>query len=363
MKISGRAVTGDTTGAGPASEDVTVLVPTFNRAEILAHTLESLVNQTLKCRTVVVDDCSTDRTAEVCAAFSRVDYVRNEGRLGLFANWNRALSLVETEFVSICHDDDIYDHRLLERQRQALLTDPSIVMVHTGCRVIDDDGSELSVYVGRWPAVMSGEQLRHLLAGRLASPIAAPSVMLRTEPLRTIGGFDESLRVCSDIKAWIELGRLGAVAFIAEPLASIRHRGRHANEHAGFDWRIVDEHLRVAEWSDREVHGRLRFRRRVNHQLYIGLFLFREIVEPSAGRGSDVVRRRGSRAIKLFASTVPTLSRASGGLGPLRGLARRFVPWVAEFARDCALWRAKWRSRGLGRARLRSEQTTDRPSE
>src|SRR5690242_1410300 len=96
-------------GGSGAQRDVCVIVPTLNRAGYLRETLKSLAAQTLRPRIIVLDDASVDETQEVCAEFADlVDYRRNERTVGLFQNWNRGLALVDSRFVAVFHDDDVY---------------------------------------------------------------------------------------------------------------------------------------------------------------------------------------------------------------------------------------------------------------
>ena len=70
----------------------------YNGEAHIAEALESLLSQTRSdLAVVVVDDASTDATAEICARYvqhdSRVSYVRNDRQLGLSRNWQRAFEL------------------------------------------------------------------------------------------------------------------------------------------------------------------------------------------------------------------------------------------------------------------------------
>jgi glycosyltransferase involved in cell wall biosynthesis len=325
----------------PHAHDVTVVVPTLNRGILLRKTLSTLTAQTVRCRIVVVDDASTDETADVCAAFAeRVDYVRNERRLGLFANWNRGLELVETEFAAVYHDDDLYHPQAVASEEQLLRRHPDMVMAHSGCLVIDDDDEPLDSYIARWPAVMSGASFRHVLAGRFSSPVAAPSVMLRTEAIRSIGGFDERLRVSGDLAAWVALANLGTVGYVPRPLVAIRRRGRYANEHARFDWRVIDEHLRVARETHEDVLGLagIRFQARVDW--YLAQFLLREVERSSDGGGADVVRRHGSLVAKGLMRVAPHLPLFRPVLAAARPVARRALEGAGRIRR--ARFHAGW---------------------
>lgn len=89
------------------------VIPVYNGEQFIAETLESVARQTLRPdRVVVLDNCSTDRTAEIVKCFKGIgcEYVRNERNLGLFGNLNRSLDYsTETEFLQILHADDLIE--------------------------------------------------------------------------------------------------------------------------------------------------------------------------------------------------------------------------------------------------------------
>lgn len=314
------------------SVDVTVAVPTFNRARLLGATLTTLVSQTEPCKIIVCDDASSDDTPEVCAAFSpRVTYSRNERRLGLFANWNQAIELVATDLVAIYHDDDLYDASIVAAEADFLRRHPNLVMVHTGCKFIDDDNRIVHSVVKKWPGVMSGEEFRHVLAGQLSCPVVAPSVMLQTSAIRAIGGFNEGLRVAGDLEAWVALSELGDVGFIPRPLVAVRRRGRYANEHGSFSWHNVDETLAVSAATRARVRGRVGPSFRLKADCYLAQFLLREIVEPSEGDPVPVARAHGSRLVRLAARAVPHLSPARPLFELIRPLGRLLLGAAGRF--------------------------------
>lgn len=304
-------------------DGVTVVVPTFNRAHLLRQTLESLVAQSKPCRIVVCDDASRDRTKMVCEAFApHVEYVRNDSRVGLFANWNKCLSLVETELVALYHDDDLYHPEIVFLESELLTQHPDAVMVHTACTFIDDRGRTVGVSNTTWPSLSDGQRFRDRIAGRFASPVAAPSVMLRTAAIRSIGGFDETLRMSGDLTAWVAVAKLGPVGFLPSRLVAIRRRGRYANAHARFSWSIVGEMVAVGRATQAEVRGRVTSLLKLKTDLYLAQFLLREIAAPSGEDPIPVVREHGSAALVMAARTIPYLRWLRPVAQPIRPLVR-----------------------------------------
>jgi hypothetical protein len=308
-----------------SSELVTVVVPTFNRAYLLAATLESIVAQTVPCRVIVFDDGRDAETEAVVRRFRDVEYVSNPVRLGLFPNWNRAVDEATTEYVAVFHDDDLYAPTIVERELDVFQTSPSVVMVHTGSSFIDDHGREFDRFVGGWPRVMSGAALREVLAGRFASPIATPSVMIRRSALTAIGGFPEHLAVCGDLATWMTLAEHGDIGFVAEPLVANRARGRYANAHAAPDWGLVAERASVAEATQLAVHGRLSACFRLRRDAFLLQYTLRDLMLPLTG-SPDILREHGSAGVRLVA---PLLARARF-LAPVLHAARPLARYTSE---------------------------------
>ncbi len=108
----------------PLEGGVTTVVPVYNGARYLGEALDSLAAQTRPAdRVVVIDDASTDGTAELVRGHPRLDchLLRNPRRLGLFPNMNRALQLAPaTRYLHLLHADDRLHPAFLEEMVRAL---------------------------------------------------------------------------------------------------------------------------------------------------------------------------------------------------------------------------------------------------
>lgn len=114
-----------------ADNKVTVIVPAYNCADTIATALASLAEQSWRnLEVLVVDDCSTDETAAVAAAFCEGDdrfrLIRQERNGGSYACRNRALEEASGRFVTV-HDADDWAHPLrIEMQARALMKSTAI---------------------------------------------------------------------------------------------------------------------------------------------------------------------------------------------------------------------------------------------
>src|SRR5262249_42938414 len=126
--------------------EITVGIPTFNRAVWLRETIQSVLAQTFTSfRLVVSDNASEDDTPDVVRSFDddRIDYVRSGHNVGLIANFNRLIELAETDFLMLLPDDDVLypghlaaSVDLLQRFESVGLTHSAFELIDTRSRVI-----------------------------------------------------------------------------------------------------------------------------------------------------------------------------------------------------------------------------------
>jgi glycosyltransferase involved in cell wall biosynthesis len=100
---------------------VTVVVPTYNRAQFIEETVKSILAQSLPpLEVIIVDDGSTDHTADVCARFHEpVRYIRRQNE-GAAAARNAGIRAATGDWIAFCDSDDLWKPRKLELQMAAL---------------------------------------------------------------------------------------------------------------------------------------------------------------------------------------------------------------------------------------------------
>lgn len=127
---------------------VSVIIPTYNRAYCIEHTINSVLAQThSRVEAVVVDDGSTDATGELIASKfghdPRVRYhLRENG--GVSAARNTGISIAKGEFIAFLDSDDLWEPWKLELQLSAFEKRPEIGMVWTDMTAIDSEGRVIS---------------------------------------------------------------------------------------------------------------------------------------------------------------------------------------------------------------------------
>jgi glycosyltransferase involved in cell wall biosynthesis len=129
------------------SIDVSVIIPSFNRARLIGETIDSILAQTAApAEVIVVDDGSTDDTAAVIRGFgARVRYHRVEAKdfrnIGPSAARNLGVSLATSPWIAFCDSDDLWLTTKLERQ----------LRIHALCPAVEYSFTDFShVVSGTW---------------------------------------------------------------------------------------------------------------------------------------------------------------------------------------------------------------------
>ena len=121
----------------------TIVIPTFNRSELLPQAIDSALAQTVQCEVIVVDHGSSDQTPELIRAWGQaVRYVRRDVDSGPQYSWLDGALLASHEFVKILHDDDWLDRSFMDRCLS--LMDSGTGFVFSAATVTDMDGIRMN---------------------------------------------------------------------------------------------------------------------------------------------------------------------------------------------------------------------------
>jgi glycosyltransferase involved in cell wall biosynthesis len=186
---------------------ISVVIPAYNAACFLPRCLESVSMQTLKPdEVIVVDDGSTDDTAEVAIALGAKVIRRVNG--GISAARNTGIQNALCDWIALLDADDLWAPQKLERQVACIR--PETVLVYTGARLFDDKGSR-----GESRAIDPTKATKML---RYCNPIIPSSVLVWRGAAMRGGGFREDIRTCEDWEMWVRLLKLGQFGAVTEPL-------------------------------------------------------------------------------------------------------------------------------------------------
>jgi len=213
--------------------EVSVVIPTKDRWRLLSGTAlpAALGQEDVELEVVVVDDGSTDETSGELAALSATDprlrVLRHEVSRGVSAARNAGLQGARGEWVAFLDDDDLWSPRKLRAQLEAARAQDAS-FAYAGAVALDELGRVLYTYYFPEPAELATQLLRSAVI-----PAGASNVVVRTELVRDLGGFDERLFHLEDWDLWIRLAAVGRAAAVREVLVGVLFHP--SNKHAIHD--------------------------------------------------------------------------------------------------------------------------------
>jgi glycosyltransferase involved in cell wall biosynthesis len=223
-----------------ATNDVSVIIPYYNRDQFIDEAVQSVLAQTLKpLEIIIVNDCSLaasrrhlDRYGETCKI---VDLTTN---IGLAGARNAGIRVARGQFVALLDDDDAWLPNKLEEQRRYMEEHPECSAVHCSVRAFfSSKPDEVWTFFGPGPMTLAQALTYHHW-------VVPSTLMVRTQVMRALGGFDVGFRECEDRDFMIRCAAAGyRIEGIAEPLVRFRRIGDdRLSEHR---WRMYRVHIRV----------------------------------------------------------------------------------------------------------------------
>ena len=201
---------------------VDIIIPAYNQGHYLQASVESALNQSWRnIEVIIVDDGSTDNTAEVAQAFSddRVTYIYQQNA-GLSAARNTGLRHSTGEYISFLDSDDLFLPEKLELLLAEFEQNPDLGLCAGNAMLINEDGIPSGKTYGLGIPTTPEEWL-------LGNRIHVGSVVVKAEWLRKTEPFDEQLRACEDWDMWIRLSLVGCqMGWISETVSKYRIHGQ-----------------------------------------------------------------------------------------------------------------------------------------
>ncbi|MBT8423090.1 MAG: glycosyltransferase family 2 protein [Gammaproteobacteria bacterium] len=199
---------------------VSVVIPAYNRAHTLVRALDSVIAQTLQdFEIVVVDDASTDNTAEVIRDYSdeRIRYLRHDSNQFAAAARNTGIAAATGRYIAFLDSDDAWFPEKLERQIDLLDGDDSdCACSYTGAIVNLAGGlQERTEYRPKF----SGDVTDAYLMNRFT--IWTPTFLFRRDILKDIETFDTSLKRLEDVDFYLRILQQHRISVVTEPMVEL----------------------------------------------------------------------------------------------------------------------------------------------
>jgi glycosyltransferase involved in cell wall biosynthesis len=205
---------------------VSVIMPAYNVAKTIAESIDSVLRQSYKnYELIVIDDGSSDNTAEIVLTFkqkdSRLMLINLSKNGGLSNARNEGCRIARGEYIAFLDSDDLWLPEKLRKQIDFHLSNPDIHISHADYHFFDTAG-------------IHKRPLKYLIDLKkdkegyiypqicYKNTIGVLTVMLRKDLLNDVGLFDTSLKTMEDQDLWVRIGKKKKFGYINEALAHYR---------------------------------------------------------------------------------------------------------------------------------------------
>jgi glycosyltransferase involved in cell wall biosynthesis len=210
-----------------ADETIAVIIPVYNGADYVGQAIESVLRQTFPAtEIVVVDDGSSDNTAEVARSYPGVKVI-TQPNAGVSASRNNGVKNTTAHWLAFLDHDDLWDVDKLENQIQAIRKEPTADACFIGRRTLTQVGTtdQFELEVGGYPMPPSSAVPR-MLYGRLR--FVPSATMVRRSVFLKVGGFESAAQPSEDWDLCLRMVQAGA-HLITCPQLSLFYRIHTSN--------------------------------------------------------------------------------------------------------------------------------------
>lgn len=218
---------------------LSVVIPTYNRASFLPACIRSVRASGAVAQIIVVDDGSTDGTAEVVASLGNVDYIW-QSNAGVSAARNRGAQAACGDYVAFLDSDDTWRPGVAGQLIAALESRPEVEVAfadawvhdrlnHTEQRLTDTLGRDAferlpSEHLGGGVRLLDRSAFFRAMVRR--NQVFLGSAIIRRQAVLALGGFDPELRGAADFEFMLRLAHRGPFLYFDQPLADyVKHVG------------------------------------------------------------------------------------------------------------------------------------------
>ena len=231
---------------------ISVIIPTFNRPELLKKAIQSVLDQSFKDFEIIVVDDGLDERADVIVKEiddNRIIYVQHKKNMGVSVARNTAIKLTRGEFVTFLDDDDEYYPEKLNEQFQIMekyLNQIDFIFCHAETHLKERD-----IFINtRKNNLKKG--IRCFFEEALSMKILniIPTVLCKKEKILQIGGFDKDFYNAEDKDFMIRLSKDSKGFFLNEVLVKVNLSEKEGDHLSGnLRFRIQGRELLLKKYN------------------------------------------------------------------------------------------------------------------
>ena len=291
---------------------VTIVIPTYNAAEYLGDAIRSALEQSFEdFELLVLDNVSTDNTAEVVAKFDdpRLQYKINDENIGFLGNANQGLSLARGNFLTYLGADDVWEKDFLLQAVAMMDNNPELSFVHGSAIWINEQSKPFGGTDDRWQQITDGNKA---FVDTFRYGFCFSTMLMRTETARRIGPLAQDWGDLADTWLFLQLTLEGDIGYLHQPLVLYRVHKKSLSLAWYKNGKLFLRHLEIA----REAFN----------------------WERALQAGVDRHKRKGLRAVALQSITMLPITRNDGSQLTLLKALCRIVAQVPEVLFYPRIW-------------------------
>jgi glycosyltransferase involved in cell wall biosynthesis len=203
--------------------DVDIVIPCYNYGRYLANCVQSVVSQEgIGVRILIIDDCSTDNTPEICrqlaAAHPEVEFRRHAVNRGHIATYNEGLiEWSQAPYSVLLSADDMLTPGSLRRAVSIMNADRNVGMVYGPTVHFQDETKLPKVAAGNFKhSRFTGFQWLNARCKAGHNVVTSPEVVVRGTLQRAVGGYRSELPHSGDLEMWLRIAAVSDIAFVRD---------------------------------------------------------------------------------------------------------------------------------------------------
>lgn len=218
------------------SNKITVVIPTYNKADFISQTIESILQQTYKnFEIVIIDDCSSDNTEHVVQKYlsDKIRYFKHVINWGPGATFNDGIKKTQTEYVTLIASDDILLPAHLELVINEFKKDKKTETVFSKLQEIDENNNYLNK-IQEPPYIDKYKLLNTLFY--IENRIPSPGIAFKKSLFNKTEMFNPNLILMHDYDLNIRCMMHGEIAVLPEPTVLYRRFSNNSNLSGDNNW-------------------------------------------------------------------------------------------------------------------------------
>lgn len=225
----------------------TFAICAYKESKYLEDCIKSLVNQTMKSNIIISTSTPNEYIENLAKKYNLKLYI-NEGEKGIGQDWNFAVSKATTDYVTVAHQDDIYDTYYLENIYKQCIKDEEIVIAFTDYGELRNDKIVTNNKLLKIKRIMliplkisQKSKIMKKMALSLGNPICCPSVTVNKKKVGE-KPYKTNLKCSLDWDTWAEFIKIkGRFAYI--PKVMMFHRIHEESETSN----LIENNIRLEE--------------------------------------------------------------------------------------------------------------------